>query len=681
MARKKSKKPNKAKAGPAVAAAESQGSGRGVPWDLLVCVFLIAITLMVYWQARRFDFVNYDDNLYITDNAHTQAGLTWENVRWAFTTGHASNWHPLTWLSYMLDVELFGQNPAAHHLINVLFHMANAVLLFLVVRRMTGALWQSAFVAALFAVHPLHVESVAWIAERKDVLSTLFWLLAMAAYLSYVRRPGVVRYLAVMAALAVGLMVKPMLVTLPAVLLLLDCWPLDRFDLKHSDRSAFARRIAVLVAEKVPLVALATLSSAITMLAQRSGKAVAAWDVLPFSERAGNALVSYVRYIWMTVWPARLAAFYPHPGPNLPVWQVAGAVAVLTCLTVLAILTMRRRPYLIVGWLWYLGTLLPVIGIVQVGAQALADRYTYVPLIGIFIMVAWGVAALAAGLRAPRAAVAGAAVLALAALTVCAGIQTSHWRNSITLFEHALRVTSRNYLAHKNLGVALANAEEYAKAAPHYLKAIEYKPNDADLYYNLGNALDKLGKPKEAIERFRKALEVDPSHVETLYNLGNTLARQGRYAEAEAAYADALRINPDHLGVIVNMGNTLAMQERPVEAAKLYRKAIRLDPDEVDPYINLANALAAQEKFDEAVSNYEKAIHIEPRHVEAHCNLGHAFVQQGKLEEAAKQFSQVLRIDPGNARAREHLKNLEAAMDRRNKSGGQVQLNANGSTN
>ncbi len=371
--------------------------------EILICLFLVLATLTVYWQVGNYEFVNFDDDKYIIENFHVQKGLTRDSVIWAFTATHVSNWHPLTWLSHMLDFQLYGLNPSGHHLTNVFFHLVNTLLLFLVLKLMTGALWRSGLVAALFAVHPLHVESVVWVAERKDVLSTLFWMLTLWAYLGYTKRPGVKRYLVILLAFALGLMAKPMLVTLPFVLLLLDYWPLKRIELGQSaiglpaasQPSTIANKPGAqafrLLLEKTPMFVLAAVSSVVTFIVQKSGGAVGALETYPFKIRMANALLSYVIYLKKMIWPQNLAVFYPHPGQSLPMWQAAGAGLLLVVVSIAVIRAGRRYPYLPVGWLWYVGTLVPVIGLVQVGDQAMADRYTYVSLIGLFIVVAWGV--------------------------------------------------------------------------------------------------------------------------------------------------------------------------------------------------------------------------------------------------------------------------------------------------
>ena len=406
--------------------------------DILVCLFLVMATLAVYWQVQNYDFVNFDDNDYVYDNRHVQDGLTLKSIIWAFTNIHASNWHPVTWLSHMMDYQLYGMNPGRHHLTNLLFHIANTLLLFLVFRKMTDSLWQSGFVAALFALHPLHVESVAWVSERKDVLSTFFWMLTMWSYIWYVEHPAVKRYILVVLFFALGLMSKPMLVTLPFVLLLLDFYPLNRFQSQQPKGSANAQQRSIalrLILEKIPLFVLVAMSSAMTFYAQKHGKTVASLEVIPLKSRVANALVSYVSYIIKTIYPSKLAVLYPHPG-ILPWWQIAGACLLLVTISFLAIRVVKQSPYFVVGWLWYLGTLVPVIGLVQVGIQSMADRYTYVPLIGIFIIIVWGIPELVAQWRYRKICLATLATVVLTILMAMTWKKVGYWKSSITLFEH-----------------------------------------------------------------------------------------------------------------------------------------------------------------------------------------------------------------------------------------------------
>lgn len=493
--------------------------------------------LVVFWQSADHEFVNFDDELYVTRNSHVQAGLTYQGLVWALTTTHVGNWHPLTWLSHMLDCELYGLNPGGHHFTNLLLHIANTLLLFMVLKRMTGALRRSAFVAALFALHPLHVESVAWVAERKDVLSTFFWMLTMGVYVRYVERPGLNRYLLVLLSFALGLMAKPMLVTLPFVLLLLDYWPLGRFQFRQSSDDSNSQShesinfsnqrslIFRLVLEKAPFFALAAVSGVVTFFVQQGGGAVRSLYVFPLDIRIANAMVSYVSYIEKMIWPHHLAVFYPHPG-MLPMWQIAGAGLLLVCISVLVVRAARRHPYLLTGWLWYLGTLVPVIGLVQVGSHAMADRYTYVPLIGLFIMIAWGSCDISERWRYRKIVLAISTGVLLCASMISTGSQVRYWQNSVALFEHTLDVTANNWLAHNNMGIALARRGKFDEAIAHYSETLRIKPDYAPAYSNLGIVFAVQEKAEEAIAHFRKALQINPDYTAARKNLEVALAVQ-----------------------------------------------------------------------------------------------------------------------------------------------------------
>lgn len=487
--------------------------------ELAVILFLVLGLLFVFWQVQDHDFVNYDDNLYVTQNRHVQAGLTGEGVIWAFTSMHASNWHPLTWLSHMLDCEIYGLDPKGHHVTNLLLHAANTALLFLVLRWMTGALWRPACVAALFALHPLHVESVAWVAERKDVLSTFFWILTMFAYTWYVKGSSHGRYLLVLLAFALGLMAKSMLVTLPFVLLLLDYWPLRRLSMSVSATNDNRIGLWNVIREKLPLLTLTAGSCLVTFLAQRIGPAVQSLSQISLQARISNALVSYVKYIGKMIWPSRLAIFYPHPLNSLPVWQIAGATLLLLCITILILQKTGRYPYLTVGWLWFLGTLVPVVGIVQVGGQAMADRYTYVPLIGLFICITWAISSLVAEWSHQKVVVSILVVVAFSALATRTWFQLRHWENSIALSKHALDVTANNYLAHNNLGVELVGQRKYEEAIDHYYEALRIQPGYAEAHNNLGVALAYSGRLQEAIEHIFTALRIRPEYADAHQNL------------------------------------------------------------------------------------------------------------------------------------------------------------------
>jgi protein O-mannosyl-transferase len=508
---------------------------------IMIVLFLAAATLLAFWQVNHFDFIpQYDDGDYVTKNSHVQNGISIEGIRWALTATHAANWHPLTWISHMLDVQLFGLNPRWHHLTNLLFHITNTLLLFLVFNRMTKALWQSACVAALFALHPLHVESVAWVAERKDVLSTFFWMLTMGAYLYYVEKPGALRYLSVVVFLALGLMAKPMLVTLPFVLLLLDYWPLKRFGQMKAGPDAeqpagpkyYWAWIRPLLWEKVPLFVLAALSSTVTYIAQE--RAMASIEIFPLSVRVSNAFVSYIFYIDKMIWPAGLAVLYPHPF-LWPLWLVVGAALPIIAATFWVILKAKMFPYLSLGWLWYVGTLVPVIGLVQVGSQTRADRYTYIPLIGLFIAVAWGVPELMKEWRYRKKVLASLSALILLYFFALTWTQVGYWKNSISLFDYTLRVTNRNSIMHNNRGNAHLERGSYVQAIEDYDRAIEINPIYAAAYHNRGLAYGILGEHSRAIGDFDRAIEIDPKYAMSYYHRGMALGNLGRY---EQAYED-----------------------------------------------------------------------------------------------------------------------------------------------
>ncbi|TMB07957.1 MAG: tetratricopeptide repeat protein, partial [Deltaproteobacteria bacterium] len=464
---------------------------------LPIAVLLALATLLAYWRVVQCGYLNLDDDLYVTANPAVWGGLTLAGARWALTATHAGLWHPLTWLSHMLDVQLFGPNPAGHHATNLLLHVANVVVLLLVLVRATGALWPSAAVAALFALHPLHVESVAWVAERKDVLSGFFGLTTIWAYVRYAQRPAPGRYALVVLSLALGLMAKPMLVTLPLVLLLLDRWPLRR---------GMSLRLVV---EKLPLLALAAAASVMGIVAGQRADAVGSLARFPLEARLANALVSYARYLGKTLWPSRLAVFYPYPSA-WPAWQLAGAAVLLAAVTTVAIVHMRRRPYLLVGWLWFLGMLFPVSGVVQDGSQAMADHFTYLPLIGLFVMVAWGGQDLLARCPVPPPALKASALALLLALGCTTWRQVGYWHDSTRLFTHALEVTSANWLAHNNLGDALAREGKLEEATGHFAESVRLEPSNPDAHYNLGVALHRQGRPAEATLHYREALRLAP---------------------------------------------------------------------------------------------------------------------------------------------------------------------------
>jgi hypothetical protein len=518
----------------------------------IVLLVLMAVVSLVYWQSMHHEFINYDDRLYVTGNPHIKAGLTYDRIIWAFKTVQASNWHPMTWLSHALDYELYGLNPKGHHLTNVIFHIANTLLLLYLLHYTTQKYWQSMFVAALFALHPLHVESVAWVAERKDVLSTVFGFGTLILYTKYTKGRRPLYYVIALTLYALGLMSKPMLVTLPFVMLLWDFWPLGRFPFKKQRIEYDLRDLHTnyppstplrLVIEKIPFFALSLASCIVTYIAQNKGGAVANVQFVPLLFRVVNALLSYVRYISNMFWPHHLAIIYPMP-LTLTIVQGLTAGFVFVAISYLVYRLAYQHPFLSVGWLWYLGTLVPVIGLVQVGNQALADRYTYIPLIGLFIMISWGVPILAKNFRHRRVLLPAGAGLALAALTICTWVQLGYWKNGVTLFSHAIEVVADNYTAYKILGNALGEQGKFAEAERSFQESLRIHPDDEDTHTEWGVVLGKQNKIGEAIDHFNAALQINPDCADAHYNLGVALAKQGRLDEGIRHFRAALQVDP-----------------------------------------------------------------------------------------------------------------------------------------
>ena len=642
--------PKRRSAGPSPVATQSPLSDSALPLAgaifsgraLWISIALIAANVVIYSAVLHYGFVRWDDPEYVSENPYISGGLTWSGVSWAFATGSANYWHPLTWLSHMLDVQLFGLDAGRHHLINVLLHIANTLLLFGLLHSATGTLGRSSFVAGLFALHPLHVESVAWVAERKDVLSTLFWMLTVWAYVAYVRRPRLGRYLAVLLLFALALMAKPMVVTLPFVLLLLDYWPLARVA-PGTDRSAWFR----LALEKLPLFAIAAALGVVTFLVQRQQGAVAALEALPLESRAENAVVSYFAYVAHMLWPMHLAVFYPLT-PSLPGWQVVGSILGLIGVSV-AVIAARSHRYLAVGWMWYLGTLVPVIGLVQVGQQSMADRYTYVPLIGLFLIAAWGIPELLGNWPYRRIALPAGATLVLGACAIAARGQVEYWKSNFALWEHAVRVTTGNYLAHNNLGVGLADQGQRNEAVFHFSEAVRIKSDYPEAHNNLGLALASQGNISAAISHYSEAVRLRPGFALAHDNLAKALSAQGRFDEAIAQYSEVVRIKPGSPVALADLAGALASQGKIDRAIVHYSEAVRLKPDFAEAHNNLGFALAGQGKVDEAISQYSEAVRFKPDFVIAHNNLGTALAGQGRVDEAIREFEAALRIKPNDA--------------------------------
>lgn len=563
---------------------------------IAICIVLAAVTAAVYWQALGFDFVNFDDTTYVTSNAHVKAGLSLDGIKWAFATSTGCNWHPLTWLSLMLDASLGGGEARTFHLTNVLLHVINTLLLFAILSAATGRIWRSGFVAALFALHPLHVESVAWVAERKDVLSTLFWMLTI---LAYVRCRGRARSVLVATLFALGLMSKPMLVTLPLVLIVLDYWPLRRCRVTGDrDRGAAdsrhpapdTRPLGSLVLEKAPLAVMSAVSCCVTLWAQGSGGAVGDLTSYPLTMRLANAAAACAAYLGKMLWPARLSAFYPHPADSLPVWQVVGSGLLLAVITTLAVRLRARRPYVLAGWLWYLITLLPVIGIVQVGSQAMADRYTYIPLIGIFIALTWGVAELSAR-PVLRMVVPAAGVAVVAALAALSWLQIGYWRNSVALFSHGIAITPNSPVPYHNLACAMEADGNIDAAIPLYRKASAMVPRNAVIRSKLGSALMARGRLKEALEHLDAAAQLKPRNPDYQGSLGMCLALMGQPSEALPCFEAAARLNPNSSVGRSNLGQCLVMLGRYEDAEREFLEALRLDPANRRARANYENCL------------------------------------------------------------------------------------------
>lgn len=650
-------------------------------WQVrLIGLALCLVTLLLYLQVLGHDFINFDDTGYVADNLSVQQGVNAETVLWAFTAGYESNWHPLTWISHMVDWQLYGlSHPGGHHLTNVLFHVANTLLLFLVLRRMTGAVWRSALVAALFGWHPLHVESVAWVSERKDVLSAFFGLLALGAYVRYAEQSKIknpkskISYALALLWFALGLMSKPMLVTLPFVLLLLDWWPLKRnaecpgasgrsaecvsergqpcpqdSALASARTGLSAPRTATLLLEKLPFFALAGVSSVVTFAVQRHGGAMTLMEHLPFGWRLGNTLLSYGGYLQKMIWPSRLAIFYPFPDA-LPVWQCVAAAALLILILAGAIALRRTQPWLLMGWLWFLGMLVPVIGLVQVGGQAMADRYTYLPSVGVFIMLAWGGWSLLEKVPAGRTFAWAVTAPALAGCLVLTSLQLRYWENSVTLFRHALAVTTNNMVAHIDLGRALDDAGKSEQAQAEFQAALDIRPKSAAALTAMGLHCAKQGDAPDAARYFHLALASEPSFGDAHYNLGNLLAREGNLAEAAEQFAEVLRTSPDAADARNNLGAVLARLGRFDEAEAQFRKALELRPYFPEAEDQLAGVLQKKGRVTEALFHYTKAARLKPNFGHAQFRLGMLLAQQGDLSTAIPHLQAAARLEPANA--------------------------------
>jgi protein O-mannosyl-transferase len=622
-----------------------------------ICFLLAFITLVLYWPVQNFQFNNFDDAQYLTQNPRVQNGLNFQAIGWAFTTGYAGNWHPLTWLSHLLDVQVFGFNAGGHHFTSLLIHVANTLLLFLLLHRWTASIWRSAFVASLFAWHPMHVESVAWVAERKDVLSTLFWLLTMLAYGKYVgesgapvlpepAKPWAARrfYLLTLLLFALGLLCKPMLVSLPLILLLVDYWPLRRIQVPFSVKKAMP-----LLLEKIPFLILTAASCLITFLVQKKGGAVQSLENLTLADRFANATVSYARYLGKLCWPADLAVLYPFTR-RLPLAEVLSCAVLILAIFVVVMRLAKTHPPLVVGWLWFVITLVPVIGLVQVGEQALADRFTYIPSIGLFVLLAWEVPRLLTA-SSPKSnlILKLSAALILGACLLATRHQLRYWQNSITLFTRATQVAKNNVMAECNLGLALAAQGQLDEAILHERKAVQLNPNYLAAQDNLGVLLEEQGKWDEAAAHLMAAIKSNPQYDEAYYNLGMISLHQGRLDEAIARFQTAINLNPQYDKAVANLGMALAQQGHLNEAITQYRRALELAPNNPYAHNALGRALETRNQLSKAADHYAAAIALKPDFAEAHENLGVVLGLLGRFPESEDQFAQALELQPASA--------------------------------
>ncbi len=639
-----------------------------------VCSALVLITLLVYSPVLRCLFINYDDGDYVFNNPAVQAGLTTPGFLWALRTGHTGNWHPLTWLSHMMDCQLFGMNPAGHHLTNLLIHCANASLLFLLLLRMTGAFWPSAFVAALFAWHPLRVESVAWVAERKDVLSTFFMLLAVWAYTKYVQlaspNPKTIAkgplasssYYFALLFYVLSLMSKPMYVTLPFILLLLDWWPLCRINaLANPDGAASltlsnVKRLAV---EKLPFLVLSLASCIVTYRVQNAAGAVSSLEALPLTSRLANIPVSYVRYISKIIWPSSLAIFYPFP-KHWPLWIVAVSIALLVLILVLMLRTAARRPYLATGWLFFLGTLIPVIGLVHVGTQSIADRYTYMPSVGIFIAVVWLAREITRYSASAQKTLCVLGVIILAACLVVTYRQLAYWRDTETIFARAVKVTKDNYLAHLNLGTYLESTGRDREALDHLNEALRIAPESPELLNNLGVIAFNHGQTNDALSYLTRSLKSAPNYAEAQNNLGNVLAALGDFDGASNHYTTALKCRKYYAEAHNNLGRVLEIKGNLPEAIRQYQAALEINPGYADTHVNFGKALLRQGNTSEAASHFADALHKKPSDVDVIAEVARVLAGQNKIDAAVDYLSRALQSNPNNPDLHGNLGNCYA---------------------
>jgi tetratricopeptide (TPR) repeat protein len=649
-------------------AARTKGSSdpaRGVrrqhllPW--MAVALLLVVTSAVYARVVGYEFVLLDDNRYVSEEPRVLAGLTGSGVIWALTSTTVENWHPLTWLSYMLDAQVFGSDPGGFHLTNLLLHLANTWLLFAVLNRMTGAAWRSLLVAALFALHPLRVESVAWVSERKDVLSGLFFMVTLWCYARYAERPAPGRYVAVLLAFGAGLMAKPMLVTVPLVLLLLDYWPLRRTQLGESDLDL--RSVPRLLLEKAPLLLMSAASCAVTVLVHLKSGSLIALQRVPFDQRLTNAAVAYVDYVRKSFWPAGLAAYYPHPEESTPIVLALGATLLILVIALLALRARRSSPWLVVGWLWFVGMLFPVIGIVQVGRQAMADRYSYLPSIGLFLALTWMISTLVGQRRKLRSLLVALSLATISALALTSWIQVGHWKNTITLFEHTLSVTSNNALIHYYLGTSLDREGRSEEAIAELERALAINPQFVAIHSDLAGLLVRARRPLEALTHYEAAVAILPDSGMARYNLGTHLYQIGRVDQAIGQLSEAVRLDPERSPSHTNLGNALLQRGRAEEAIAHHRAAVQIAPADGIARFSLGSALASVGEFREAEHHLGQVVRLQPEFLEARLRFAGVLAEQARTDEAIAELNELFRMAPDHPGVRSSLERLRVLRD------------------
>ena len=623
---------------------------------ILLLISISVITFAIYQNILKHDFIGFDDHYYVTDNPHVNEGFSIDNILWAFSVdNNTAYWHPVTWLSHMLDCQLFDQNAGMHHLTNLLIHILNAILLFIVLHQMTGAIWPSAVVAALFAVHPINVDSVAWIAERKNVLSTLFWMISMLAYFYYTKRPSLYRYILIAMSFSIGLMSKSMLVTLPCVFLLLDFWPLQRLrysgltadDATGHIRPVFLNNFPKLILEKLPLLLLSLTAMTISRLSLQNYHQILSTATVPLDLRIFNALVTYVKYIFKILWPQNLSVFYPFP-ETIPLWQIISASGFLLIATGFILLLTKKAPYLFVGWFWYLGTLVPVSGLIQGGLwPEMADRWLYVPSIGLFIMTSWGVSALLKKFPRFKYVFISFTIIIFVFLGLLTRMQTSHWENSKTLFQHALTITQNNHVAHYILGKESLKENDLDNAVKHFNQALAIKNNYPEAYISLGNAMMEKDNYDKAIDCYNKALWMSINQEDFLYNqLGKAYFQNQMFDKAKEYISKSLNENPKNPAALNNMANILTKMNKPDEAVIFYEKALQLQPEDTEILNNLANVHLTLGNLQKASLYLNQARAIDPKNALTLNNTGTLYFYQNKLLKAEQYYLSAIKIDP-----------------------------------